>query len=76
MNRESAAHGNFHFIGPALTVMCQSIKEKVLTLSDDGNIKMIKKGQILYLLHIIVSTCIFTWADQRPKKGYTTKICF
>ena len=51
MNRESAAHGNFHFIGPALTVMCQSIKEKVLSLSDDSNVKIIRKGQILYLLH-------------------------
>ena len=44
LNRESAAHGNFHFIGPGLTVMCQSIKEKVLSLSDDSKIRTIKKG--------------------------------
>ena len=50
LNRESPAHGNFHFIGPGLAVMCQSIKEKVLSLSDDSKIRTIKKGQILRLL--------------------------
>ena len=52
--RESAAHGNFCFIGPALTVMCSSIREKVLTLGDESKpVKVIKKGEVLCLVYIL-----------------------
>ena len=43
--RQSAAHGNFRFIGPGLVMMCHSIKEKVLSLNNDNKgIKSVKKG--------------------------------
>ena len=46
--RESAARGNFHFIGPALGTMCTSIREKVLTLGDGSKpVKVIKKGELI-----------------------------
>ena len=47
--RGSAAHDKFHFIGPALTVMCHSIKEKVLPLSkyNSMKVKTIKRGQFV-----------------------------
>ena len=45
--RGSAAHGNFHFIGPALTAMCHSIMEKMLSLNGDSKqVKTIRKGNI------------------------------
>ena len=57
--RRSAAHGNFRFIGPALTMMCHSIREKVLSLNGDNkHVETIDKGHILvyYILYVCVRT--------------------
>ena len=53
----SAAHGNFNFIGPALTTLCSSIREKVLTSGDESE-RVIKKGDVLYLLYIITASYV------------------
>ena len=64
--RQSAAHGNFHFIGPGLVMMCHSMKEKVLALNDDNKeVKSTKAG-----CNLVYYAC--TWlhiVDQKhPRK--------